>query len=119
MNDSAELVLPPGQEQVDASATSTFMRSMDVHAIFPHMHKLGRTLHQELKRNEETTCLVDVPDWSFDWQQFYFYDAAPIRLEVGGTLQLTCEWERPIDETVYWGEGSEDEMCIVGLYVTP
>ncbi len=91
--------------------------------VFPHMHLLGRTIHLTYSPpgGATSTCLANVPSWNFHWQQFYFYDlAGGIRLETGGTLELTCEWERPTDgRTIFWGEGSDDEMCIVGLYVVP
>jgi hypothetical protein len=92
-----------------------------LHGVFPHMHLLGRkiSLTYTPPGGGSSTCLSDIPLWSFHWQQFYFFDHAGVRLEAGGTLDLTCEWERPLEgDTIYWGEGSEDEMCIVGLYVT-
>lgn len=91
--------------------------------VFPHMHLLGRriSLRYVPPAGGSSTCLAEVPSWSFEWQQFYFYDRTDgVRLETGGTLEITCEWARPTDgRTIYWGEGSNDEMCIVGLYVTP
>jgi hypothetical protein len=91
-----------------------------LYGVFPHMHLLGRRIELTYSPpgGGASTCLSNIPLWQFHWQQFYFYDRAPIELEVGGTLQLTCEWNRPEEGTIYWGEGSEDEMCIVGLYVT-
>lgn len=91
--------------------------------VFPHMHLLGRriSLRYVPPGGGASTCLAEVPSWDFEWQQFYFYDRpGGIRLETGGTLEITCAWARPTaGPTIYWGEGSNDEMCIVGLYVTP
>jgi mono/diheme cytochrome c family protein len=112
------LTLPPGQEQVDASTTSQLTGSVDVHAVFPHMHKLGSSLHQEVKRGDETICLADVPDWSFDWQQLYLYDA-PVRLEPGDLMTLSCSYDtRSRMTTTTFGDGSDDEMCVSFLYTT-
>lgn len=94
-----------------------------LHGVFPHMHLLGRTIELTYSPpgSSARTCLADIPVWDFHWQQFYFYDSTGIRLEAGGALDLRCQWHRPPagGRTVYWGEGSDDEMCIVGLYLTP
>jgi hypothetical protein len=112
---------PGGSVTTYASSVSwPLTLSGKLYGVFPHMHLLGRRIELVYTPpgGGTSTCLANVPLWSFHWQQFYFYDRAPIDLEIGGTLHLTCEWDRPLEGTVYWGEGSEDEMCIVGLYVT-
>ena len=67
----------------------------------------------------ESTCLVDVPKWDFQWQQFYFYQShTGIAVKPNSTLKLTCTWNNPTSNTVRWGESTDDEMCLAFLYVT-
>jgi hypothetical protein len=83
------------------------------------MHLLGRRLRLESEVNGVTTCLAEVPNWDFNWQQFFMYSQA-LTIEPGGTLRISCTYDtRGETSTVTWGEGTGDEMCAVGLYVTP
>ncbi|MGE0786275.1 MAG: hypothetical protein AB7S26_11350 [Sandaracinaceae bacterium] len=83
---------------------------------FPHMHTLGRQLRVENPSSGE--CLVDVPRWDFNWQGGYFYET-PLRLQEGTELALRCTYDTMSrDETVRWGDGTADEMCLSFFYVT-
>jgi hypothetical protein len=119
----ATFAIPPpnGTEtSYEKTISYTIPISGTLHGVFPHMHLLGRRISLTYTPpGGGNTCLTEIPRWDFEWQQFYFYDVAGgVRLEAGGTLELRCEWARAPGRTVYWGEGSNDEMCIVGLYTT-
>jgi hypothetical protein len=89
-----------------------------VFGVYPHMHTLGRTLRVTRTAAGATQCLVDVPRWDFNWQQFYFYDE-PIVLEPGDVLNITCGYDtRSRSDAVTWGEGTSDEMCLNFLYAS-
>jgi len=63
------------------------------------------------------TCMVDVPNWDFNWQGAFFYET-PIDL-ANNTFRLDCTYntmER--DSVVTWGDGTLDEMCLSFFYVT-
>jgi hypothetical protein len=114
------LKLAPGQKEVvdDSASMNNSPVPLTVYGIFPHMHTLGRTLSLEADLSGKTTCIGDVPDWNFHWQQFYMY-SAPITLDPGATLRLKCTYDtRGQVDTVTWGEGTKDEMCVAMLYVT-
>lgn len=86
--------------------------------VFPHMHQRGRSITLERRRVDERQCMVDVPRWDFEWQRFYFY-REPVYVYPDDTLRLTCRYDtRGLDAPVVWGEGTADEMCLMGLYVT-
>lgn len=73
--------------------------------------------------------MVDLPEWDFEWQSRYVFDA-PVPLELDDEVVLSCTWDNsaanqpvidgaiadPVD--VQWGEGTRDEMCLGILYVT-
>ena len=87
---------------------------------YPHMHKLGRTMQVSLWDGGQDRCLAQVSDYNFSWQQFFFYDKPVIVPPTAvGSLSITCGYDtRGAMSTVRWGEGTADEMCIAGLYVT-
>ena len=95
-----------------------------------HMHELGKSQRTELRHSDGSeSCLLDTPDWDFAWQGRYTF-TSPITFGPGDTLWMGCTWDNsaanqpivngevkePVD--VAWGEGTSDEMCLSGFYVT-
>lgn len=116
-----DLSLPPGQMLVTSAATGDVPDGpgLDLLGVYPHMHLRGRTLRVERLRDGQTTCLLNVPSWDFHWQQFFFYDS-PVDLRAGDRLRVTCGYDTSADtQTVTWGEGTADEMCVAALYAVP
>ena len=88
-----------------------------VHGMFPHMHTLGRQLRVDLSGSSDQ-CLIDIQRWDFNWQLAYWF-TRPIRVMPGDAATITCTYntmER--DDTVRWGDGTQDEMCLNYFYVT-
>jgi hypothetical protein len=81
--------------------------------VLPHMHTLGTRIR--VLRND--ACVIDIPQWQFEWQLNYFFEK-PIALTAGDRISLECTWNNPTDQTVTWGEGTADEMCIAFFYLT-
>lgn len=119
---NGQLVLPPRMPLIETSAvwTPQIRRDVTIYGVFPHMHTLGRTLRVDRMRADGTeSCLVDVNEWDFNWQQFYFY-RDPVIINPGDQFRITCGFETTErNETTTWGEGSEDEMCLNYLYFVP
>ena len=95
-----------------------------------HMHELGKSQRTELQHTDgSTSCLLSTPDWDFAWQGRYTF-SNPVTFGPGDTLWMGCTWDNsasnqpivngevkePVD--VAWGEGTSDEMCLSGFYVT-
>ena len=74
----AGIVLPPGQSYVTGTSSvgNPAPVPVRVHGVFPHMHQLGVDLTVTATRGSEDICMVDVPRWDFNWQQFYLYATA-------------------------------------------
>ncbi len=88
--------------------------------VFPHMHTRGRSLRVEVDHAGQTQCLTDVPRWDFNWQQGYFYDGPPRIAGGGDMLRITCTHDTSAEgQPITWGEGTDDEMCLAFLYVSP
>lgn len=117
------LSLSPGNETETETATLPVPATplpYRIHGVYPHMHTLGRNLTVTYNLGIGEQCLVDVPRYSFGWQQFFFYEEpVVIPANLGATVSIRCEFDtRGVNKTVTWGEGTEDEMCIAALYVT-
>lgn len=101
-----------------------------VYSIGFHQHQLGTGGRVEIRRADGATdCLIDVPRWDFHWQGNYGF-AQPKVLNPGDRLYLECSWDNSaanqitVDgvprepQDVTWGEGTTDEMCLTGFYLT-
>lgn len=96
-------------------------------AIAPHMHLLGRRINVELETvDRKRTSLLRIDDWDFNWQGLYYYQE-PVRAPALSALRATCTFDNSENnpknpnnplKPVGWGEGTEDEMCLVYLGVT-
>ncbi len=136
--DPNTMLIPAGQQathEYDAVLLSSigntpFNDGAEIHAVLPHMHRLGRTIElvkQAGCASEEV--LLRIPDYDFNWQRDYAFKQ-PVRYHPGERLKIKCAWDNtrewrakagvdpiePVD--VVWGEGTVDEMCVAAMYVT-
>lgn len=113
-------VIPPYTKDASTRATLESPADITIWGLAPHMHTLGKRTSASVTRNGgDDACLIDIPSWDFNWQQFYFFDSAngvPVRR--GETINVDCVWDNPNEYEVRWGEGTSDEMCITYFYVT-
>ena len=87
--------------------------------IAPHMHLLGREWEvYAVSPQGDTTNLIQIPDWDFNWQGFYYFPKYQV-IESGSTIHAFATYdnttENPFNPNnppvwVTWGEGTEDEM---------
>ena len=95
-------------------ATMTLGSYPPIYGIFPHMHTLGTRI--TIKADDQ--CVMDIPNWDFNWQGYYFYEE-PITIPGGATIDLECEYDNSEgSQTVRFGEGTLDEMCLA-FFVIP
>ncbi|WP_426572048.1 YceI family protein [Aquihabitans sp. McL0605] len=89
-------------------------------SVLGHMHTLGKSIRLTLDPDTaKEKILLDVPDWSFDWQMNYEL-ATPVHVTAGQPLRIDCSWDRGADplrkpKYIVFAEGTEDEMCF-GTY---
>ena len=90
-----------------------------LHAIGPHMHKLGVSSSATLIREDGSeSCIIDVPYYDFNWQRVYTY-SEPILLQPDDRLEINCGFDSSNkDSTTYWGDGTGDEMCLMTIFAT-
>lgn len=125
------LKIPAGE--TDSSHSIEFENKMGeawtVAAISPHMHLLGRSVRVDrLTPDGAQECMVNLPNWDFNWQMPYRLNEADfITVEPGDKVRLTCVYdnsesnqpvvagERQASREVVWGDGTMDEMCLAYL----
>lgn len=105
-------------------------------AVGTHMHYVGTDMRIGVTRptpgdQPADECLLDTPNWDFDWQRGYRYDVpidqAPI-IKAGDVLSLRCNYDNSMQNSnvadalfeqglseprdVLLGEETLDEMCL-------
>lgn len=101
-----------------------------IHGVSLHMHTRGsRASIEVVRKGGAKDCALYIPEWDFDWQGGYKLKQ-PMTFQPGDRLRLACEWDnsaanQPIVDGVqidpvnlYWGEGTDDEMCLALLTVS-
>jgi hypothetical protein len=115
---NTSFAIPPNAVGYTSTMNWTVPANATVWGVQPHMHTKGTQINVVLTdASDNSTCLIDIPEWSFYWQQMYFYDQ-PLTVTQGETVTLQCTWNNPTDETVTFGEDTSDEMCIAFFYAT-
>jgi hypothetical protein len=107
-----------------------------------HMHYVGRSMSVHLKHaapvgdEPAQECLIHTPNWNFNWQRGYAYDAPLDQVPVahtGDTFLFQCRYDNSLDNPhvrealrqqgltaprdVFMGEATLDEMCLGSIGV--
>ena len=93
-----------------------------------HMHLLGTHAKLSIEQDGgEEDCLLQIDDWDFNWQGDYALQE-PVPFGPGDSMKLDCwydnsaanqplvDGEPKLPESIGWGEGTYDEMCLGGIY---
>jgi mono/diheme cytochrome c family protein len=114
---NTRLAIPPGASNHREVASITLPTDATVLSFLPHMHLRGKACRYELTHGGETTTLLDVPRYDFNWQLIYQL-AKPLPLSAGDRLTFTAWFDNssanPANpdptETVHWGPQTFEEM---------
>jgi hypothetical protein len=124
------------EEVVEFQVPQVGPADVRVWSIANHMHKVGVDMKTSVIRGGEELCLVQTPNWDFNWQRLYQYDV-PIgdvfRVQDGDVVRVRCTYDNTLDnpdvaaalgevgldepQDVQLGEGTLDEMCLAGVGV--
>jgi tetratricopeptide (TPR) repeat protein len=128
LENDVRLDIPAGQK--DFLITDDFTLPIDVElmAIYPHAHYLGKDIQAFATLPDGTReTLIHIPSWNLNWQAVYRY-AEPVRLPKGTIVSLRYVYdnseENPLNpnhppQRVVAGNRSRDEMCHLWLQVLP
>jgi len=95
-----------------------------VFAIWPHAHLLNKSYEvYAVHPNGDTTNLIRIPDWDFNWQGVYNFKKF-IVLEAGTTIHADVTYDNTTNNPnnpnsppafVTWGEKTTDEMLFLPI----
>lgn len=126
-NDKA-LDIPPGDSHFQVTDEFTMPVDVDLLAIYPHAHYLGKDLVATATRpdgNKQT--LIHIPRWDLNWQAVFYY-AEQVFLPKGSMIEMRYIYDnspanianpfRP-PQRVQGGNRTTDEMAHLWLQVLP
>jgi Tfp pilus assembly protein PilF len=128
LENDAKLDIPPGQKDFLVTDDFTLPVEVDLMAIYPHAHYLGKDIQALATLPDGTQkALIHIPHWNLNWQAVYRY-AEPVRLPKGTTVSLRYTYDNSEENAlnpnhpparVVGGNRSSDEMCHLWLQVLP
>lgn len=92
------------------------MRLQHIFGVYPHMHRLGRSISTQLQPMQGEPIVLNEIDWNFDEQQLYEVTGSA---HIGDQASVTCVYDNPSDQEVHFGLNTSDEMCFGILYYYP
>jgi len=128
LENDVKLDIPPGQKDFVVTDEFTLPVDVDLLAIYPHAHYLGKDIQAfaTLPDGKKKT-LIHIPRWDLNWQAVYRY-AEPVFLPKGTIVALRYVYDNSEDNAlnpnhppvrVQAGNRSSDEMCHLWLQVLP
>jgi Flp pilus assembly protein TadD/mono/diheme cytochrome c family protein len=124
----SELDIPAGARDFEVSDDFTVPMDMDVLAVYPHAHYLGRLLEGYATLPDGSrTWLIRIPDWDVNWQAVYRY-RSPVFLPTGSVVSMRFHYDNSDEnprnpnhpaKRVRGGNQATDEMSHLWLQVLP
>jgi tetratricopeptide (TPR) repeat protein len=122
------LDIPAGEKHFVVSDEFTLPVDVDVLAIYPHAHYLGKDLRAIAKFPDgRSETLIHIADWNLNWQAVYRY-AQPVKLPKGTVISMNFVYDNSEDnvrnphdpaQRVVAGNRAVDEMAHLWLQVLP
>jgi len=128
LENDRQLDIPPGEKHFLVTDEFTLPVDVDLLAIYPHAHYLGKDLEALATLPDGSAkTLIHIPQWDLNWQAVYRY-ADPVPLPKGTTISMRYVYDNsgenlanPNDppRRVVAGNRSSDEMAHLWLQVLP
>jgi Tfp pilus assembly protein PilF/mono/diheme cytochrome c family protein len=126
-NDAA-LDIPPGEKNFVVSDTLTLPIDVDLLAIYPHAHYLGKDmLALAILPDGTSKTLIHIKQWDLNWQAVYRY-AEPVFLPKGTVISMKYSYDNSEGnranpnhppQRVTAGNRASDEMAHLWFQVLP
>jgi Tfp pilus assembly protein PilF len=128
MENDRALDIPPGAKDFLITDDFTLPVDVDVLAIYPHAHYLGKDLQGVATLPDGSTkTLIHISRWDLNWQAVFRY-AEPVSLPKGTTISMRFTYDNSADnvrnphhppQRVQAGNRAADEMAHLWLQVLP
>ena len=125
---SYDFDLPPGVTNRLVTDSYTLPVDVEVLAVLPHAHYLGRDLQGIAALPDGSLrTLLHIPEWDFNWQGDYRY-AKPVFLPKGSTITMQFSYDNSTNNTrnpnqpprrVQYGTQTTNEMAELWLQLLP
>lgn len=123
------LVQEPG---AGSQAVLLGAKAFRLFAVGTHMHYVGTDMKIDVEHADgQKECLLQTPQWDFNWQRVYYYDtplaSAPV-VRPGDVINMRCTYDNSmgnpfvrvaldqqgisVPQDVKLGENTLDEMCL-------
>jgi mono/diheme cytochrome c family protein len=122
------LRIPAGARDFVISDDFRLPMSVDVLAVYPHAHYLGKLLEAFATLPDGSRkWLVRIPEWNFDWQSVFYY-REPLALPKGAVISMRYHYDNSAanirnphqpPRLVTYGDQSTDEMGHLWLEMLP
>src|SRR5437867_9700290 len=128
LENDRQLDIPPGEKHFVVTDEFTLPVDVDLLAIYPHAHYLGKDLLAlATLPGGSAKTLIHIPQWDLNWQAVYRY-AAPVPLPKRSTISMQYTYDNSSENLanpndpprrVVAGNRSSDEMAHLWLQVLP
>jgi len=128
LENDRQLDIPPGEKRFVVSDEFKLPVDVDVLAIYPHAHYLGKDLRAFATLPDGSTkSLIHIPQWDLNWQAVYRYEE-PVPLPKGAIITMRYVYDNSSENIanpndpplrVVAGNRSNDEMAHLWLQVLP
>lgn len=118
--------IPPGDPNYEVKSQITLHNDSEIVNMMPHMHLRGKDfLYRVVYPTGETSTLLSVPRYDFNWQLVYVLDR-PVVLPKGSRIECTAHFDNSVNNpynpdpkaTVHFGDQTWQEMMIGWFDVT-
>ena len=112
--------LQPGQSNIEVKASWSVPVDVEVLAVTPHMHQLGRDFRMSVTfPGGRSQDLLHIDSWDPNWQNTYYFEKR-ITLPKGSTVKVVAQYDNSAHprnphsppKLVTWGPEVTDEMCV-------
>ncbi len=128
LENDRQLDIPPGEKHFLVTDEFTLPVDVDLLAIYPHAHYLGKDLEALATLPDGSAkTLIHIQRWDLNWQAVYRY-ADPVPLPKGTTISMRYVYDNSSENLanpndpprrVVAGNRSSDEMAHLWLQVLP
>ncbi|MEQ1353039.1 MAG: tetratricopeptide repeat protein, partial [Candidatus Acidiferrum sp.] len=128
LENDQKLDIPPGDKNFVVADEFTMPEDVELLAIYPHAHYIGRDLEAFATFPDGTKkSLIHIPDWDLNWQAVYRYES-PVELPAGTVVSMRYRYDNSDEnirnpnippKRVVGGNRASDEMAHLWLQVLP
>ncbi|MEM1067602.1 MAG: redoxin domain-containing protein [Planctomycetota bacterium] len=117
--------IPPNAAEYPVKGNvNWFPKDGSLLAVTPHMHLRGKSFQFNVRKDDQTETLLDVPAYDFNWQHNYEL-TSPMPLESVDQLKFTAVFDNSNEnpnnpdpnEYVSWGDQTWQEMALAFITV--